>query len=151
MAHRLCDPGSDHAGVPDRLDARASAGWGSAAMNEPTAEPTATAPASLRGRRVVTADGVLLGEVDGETASHVRVHTPGGDAPDDYLWVPRDYIRLVEDDEVHLHRARADLHDAVLSLSPGEQREFASLKLPISIGRHRWLRERPEAAGRDRP
>jgi hypothetical protein len=112
-------------------------------MNEPGAELTVATPASLRGRRVVTADGVLLGAVDGETASHVRVHTPDGNAPDDYLWVPRAYIRLVEDDELHLHRERADLHDAVLSLSPGEQREFASLKLPFRIGRHRWLGERP--------
>jgi hypothetical protein len=117
-------------------------------MNDPSTEMTVATPASLRGRRVVTADGILLGEVAGETASHLRVHTADGDAPDDYLWVPRAAIRLIEDDELHLDRERADLHDAVLSLSPGEQREFASLQLPIRIGRQRWLNERQESAGR---
>ncbi len=120
-------------------------------MNEPAAGLIVANSASLRGRRVVTADGILLGEVDGQTDTHLRVRTPDAEAPDGHLWVPRMYIRLIEDDELHLDRERADLHDAVLSLSPGEQREFASLGVTINLGRHRWLGERRERAGDTAP
>jgi hypothetical protein len=41
---------------------------------------------------------------------------------------------------VRLSRERADLHDAVLAMPPGEQREFGTLLLNVRIGRERSLR-----------
>lgn len=95
---------------------------------------------SLRGRRVVTADGVTLGMVDGETESHIRVMMRHSDAPEGHVWLPRVMMQDVERRTIRLNRNRADLHDAVLSLSPGEQREYATLGLTATrLGRARGL------------
>lgn len=108
-------------------------------MNEPTTGE------SLRDMRVVTADGIELGDVDGETDTHIRVHTEPTDLPEDHLWLPRALVGEIGGRTVRISRRRADLHDAVLSLSPGEQREYATLGTSIRIGRARWLGDRQEA------
>jgi hypothetical protein len=103
-------------------------------MNEPaTGEP-------LKGRRAITADGVDLGVVDAETETHLRVHAEDSDAPDRHLWLPKEMVDQVAAGTVSLNRRRADLHDAVFSLPPGQQREYATLEPTVKIGRERWLK-----------
>ena len=103
------------------------------AMNEPAVE------GEMKGKTVVTADEIELGEVEAETASHIRVRCFADDVAGGYLWLPKQMVRGVEGDAVHLDRLRAELHDAVLALSPGEQREFGTLGLSVRIGRLRGL------------
>jgi len=102
-------------------------------MNEPLTEST------LKGKVVVTADGIELGEVEAEAGTHLRLRSTGGDAPSSQLWLPKAMIEESDGDVIRLNRQRADLHDAVLSLSPGQQREFASLGLNLHMGRLRGL------------
>ena len=101
-------------------------------MNEP-------AERELKGRTVISADGIEIGEVEAETASHIRVRMPHPDNPGGFIWLPKETVSGVEGGAVHLSRLRAELHDAVLALSPGEQREFATLGLSVRIGRQRGL------------
>jgi hypothetical protein len=103
-------------------------------MNDPAADE------ALKGKRVITSDGIDLGEVDGETASHLRVRSEISDAPENHLWVPRDMVDRITRGAVHLNRRRADLHDAVFALSPGQQRAYATLEPTVRIGRDRWLK-----------
>jgi hypothetical protein len=95
---------------------------------------------TLKGRRVITADGVELGAVDAETETHLRVHAQDSDAPDRHLWLPKTMVDQTATGTVSLNRRRADLHDAVFSLPPGQQREYATLEPTVKIGRERWLR-----------
>jgi len=94
---------------------------------------------TLRGKRVVTADGIELGGVDGEAETHIRVLAEATDLPGEHLWLPRAYVEDVTGRTIRLSRRRAELHDAVLQLSPGEQREYATLNAQVRIGRQRWL------------
>lgn len=103
-------------------------------MNEPATGET------FKGRRVITSDGVELGGVDAETETHLRVRAEDSDAPDLHLWLPKMMMGDVTAGTIALNRRRADLHDAVFSLSPGQQREYATLEPTVKIGRERWLR-----------
>lgn len=108
-------------------------------MDEHTSIATITNE-PLRGRRVFTADRVYLGPVDGDTESHIRVRTHDGDAPGGHLWLARTMIQDIGPRTIRLNRERADLHDAVLSLSPGEQREYQTLGVTTArLGRARGL------------
>lgn len=102
-------------------------------MNQPAAGEM------LRGVRVITSDGVDLGTVDAETETHLRVRAADSDAPDQHLWLPKLMVAETAAGTVSLNRRRADLHDAVFSLPPGQQREYATLESTVKIGRARWL------------
>jgi hypothetical protein len=108
-------------------------------MNEPASD------GALKGKHVITADGIDLGEVDGETSSHIRVRSEVSDAPEHRLWLPRMMVVETTRSAVHLNRRRADLHDAVFGLSPGQQRAYATLEPTVRIGRERWLGSNPVA------
>ncbi len=90
------------------------------------------------GQMVVSADGLPVGQIEAETPTHLNVRT-GGDAPSGHIWLPRRMIESVTDDTVRLNVPRAAIHEAVLSLSPGQQREFATLGVNVKIGRARGL------------
>jgi hypothetical protein len=94
---------------------------------------------ALRNRRVVTSDGIDLGEVDGASDTHIRVLSESSDAPERHLWLPTAMVDEVSVTTVRLNRRRADLHDAVFALSPGQQRAYATLEPTVKIGRDRWL------------
>jgi hypothetical protein len=111
-------------------------------MNEPATDDRIDEPragTALMGKRVVTADGVDLGTIEGETDTHLRVRTEQTDLPEGLIWIPKTMIAETVGDSMTLDRIRSDLHDAVLALSPGEQREFASLGFNVRIGRARGL------------
>lgn len=111
-------------------------------MNEPTSDSSIVEPvveSNLSGRAVITADGETIGPVEAETSTHLRVRAVGDDLAIDQLWVPKDMIGSVDGDTVRLTRERADLHDAVLAMPPGQQREFGTLSLNLRIGRMRGL------------
>ena len=111
-------------------------------MNGPANDSSIAEPvveSNLSGRTVITADGEAIGLVEAETATHLRVHAVGNDLSVDQLWVPKDMVGSVEGEWVRLTRERADLHDAVLAMPPGQQREFGSLSLNLRIGRMRGL------------
>jgi hypothetical protein len=111
-------------------------------MNEPASEGAVTEPvveSALRGKTVVTDDDVELGEVDGETDTHLRVRAVGSDIPGGQLWLPKAMVREVAGDTITLSRARADLHDAVLAMPPGQQHEYGTLGLSLHLGRMRGL------------
>lgn len=88
---------------------------------------------------VVSADDVTLGRVDGVTETHINVRTPMGDSPTRSLWLPRAMIVTIDADVIRLRVERADLHEAVYCMSPGQQREYATLGLGVRIGRARGL------------
>ena len=90
------------------------------------------------GQTVISADGITVGRIDADSPTHVRVRTRA-DAQTDHLWLPKGMVRSVEGDTVHLNALRADLHEAVLSLPPGQQREFGTLGLNVRIGRARGI------------
>jgi hypothetical protein len=95
---------------------------------------------ALKEKAVVTADGVELGRIDAITATHVRLHTPDDMVVSSQLWLPRTMIAGIEGDLVRLNRERGQIHDAVYSLAPSQQREYATLNLGIRVGRERGLR-----------
>jgi hypothetical protein len=94
---------------------------------------------ALQGKLVVTADDDVIGPVEVVTDTHLRVRADDSDRAGDQLWIPRSLVDAVDGETVRLNRERADLHDAVLSMPPGEQREFGSLLLNLRIGRERTL------------
>jgi hypothetical protein len=111
-------------------------------MNEATTDSADTdldVASALTGKMVVTADGETIGPVEGETKTYLRVRADASDAPGGQLWLPKRLVDRVDQETVRLNRDRADLHDAVLSMPPGEQREFGSLMLNVRIGRTRGL------------
>lgn len=111
-------------------------------MNETTDDSRAADPeveSALTGKMVITADDEAIGPVEAETSAYLRVRADGSDAPSGQLWLPKAMVERVERESVRLNRERADLHDAVLSMPPGEQREFGSLLLNLRIGRTRGL------------
>jgi hypothetical protein len=87
---------------------------------------------------VVSADGLPVGPIEAETPTHLNVRT-NGDAPTGQIWLPRTMIASVAEDTVRLNVPRAAIHEAVLSLPPGQQREFATLGVNIKVGRARGL------------
>jgi hypothetical protein len=95
---------------------------------------------ALKGKLVITADDVVIGPVEVVTDAHLRVRADDSDAPGGQLWIPRTLVDRVDGGVVRLNRERAGLHDAVLAMPPGEQREFGSLLLKVRIGRERSLR-----------
>jgi hypothetical protein len=111
-------------------------------MNEPDNNSSIVEPvveSELAGRTVITADGDVIGPVEAETETHLRVRAAASDAGIGQLWLPKDMIGSVDRESVRLTRERADLHDAVLAMPPGQQREFGSLSLNLRIGRMRGL------------
>lgn len=88
---------------------------------------------------VVSADDVLVGRVDGVTETHINVRTPMGDSPTRQLWIPCSMIASADADTICLSVERAELHEAVYCMSPGQQREYATLGLGVRIGRERGL------------
>jgi hypothetical protein len=91
------------------------------------------------GMAVISADGITVGTVDAQTDTHISVRTDGGDAPNGQIWVPKWMIATVEGETIRLNVIRADLHEAVLSLPPGQQRAFETLGLKVKIGRARGV------------
>src|SRR5688572_16498380 len=91
------------------------------------------------GMTVVSADGVTVGVVEGGTDSHIGVRCDEADAPGGQMWLPRRMVARVEGETVFLNRERADLHEAVYALPPGQQRAFETLSLGIKIGRARGV------------
>ena len=94
---------------------------------------------ALQGKLVITADDETIGPVEVVTDTYLRVRADGSDSPGGQLWIPRAIVDRIDGETVRLNRERADLHDAVLSMPPGEQREFGSLLLTVRIGRERTL------------
>lgn len=90
------------------------------------------------GQMVISADGLPVGQIEAETPTHLNVRTDG-DAPTGQIWLPRRMIESVTDDVVRLNVPRTAIHEAVFSLSPGQQREFATLGANVKIGRARGL------------
>lgn len=88
---------------------------------------------------VVSADGVTVGTQEAATDSHIGVRCPETDAPGGQLWLPRTMIARVEDATIRLNRNRAELHEAVYALPPGQQRAFETLGLNVKIGRARGM------------
>lgn len=107
-------------------------------MNDSTTDG-AGAESDLQGKLVITADDETIGPVEGVTDTYLRVRADDSDAPGSQLWIPRSLVDRVEGALVRLTPERADLHDAVLAMPPGEQREFGTLLLNIRIGRERTL------------
>ncbi|MGE0541622.1 MAG: DUF2171 domain-containing protein [Dehalococcoidia bacterium] len=97
------------------------------------------AESDLKGKLAVTADDTTIGPVEVVTDAYLRVRADDSDAPGGQLWIPRTLVDRVDGAIVRLNRERADLHDAVLAMPPGEQREFGSLLLKVRIGRERSL------------
>lgn len=94
---------------------------------------------SSAGRQAITADGIVLGPVEADTESHLRIRLIEGDAPGGQIWVPRAWVGGVEGGAVRINRVRADLHEAVLAMPPGQQREFDTLGITVNIGRRRGV------------
>ena len=105
------------------------------------------------GMTVVSADGIAIGRVEADAETHLRVRVEHGDAPDGQIWIPKTMVRGVEGDAVHLNRIRADLHEAVFAMPPGQQREFSTLAITLNVGRTRGLRNEgtPEISLNDEP
>lgn len=105
------------------------------------------------GMIVVSADGVAIGPLEADADTHLRVRVEQGDAPAGQIWVPKAMVRGVEGNAVHLNRIRADLHEAVLAMPPGQQREFSTLAITLNVGRTRGLRNEgaPEISLNDEP
>jgi len=107
-------------------------------MNDATTD-SAGAESALQGKLVITADDEMIGPVEVVTDSYLRVRADDSDVPGSQLWIPRSLVNRVEGELVRLTRERANLHDAVLAMPPGEQREFGTLLLNVRIGRERTL------------
>ena len=105
------------------------------------------------GMIVVSADGVAIGPVEADMETHVRVRVEQGDAPGGQMWIPKAMVRGVEGNTVRLNRIRGDLHEAVLAMPPGQQREFSTLAITLNVGRTRGLRKEgtPEISLNDEP
>jgi hypothetical protein len=95
------------------------------------------------GQMVVSADGLPVGQIEAETPTHLNVRTDG-DAPTGQLWLPRRMIESVTDGIVRLNVPRWAIHEAVFSLPPSQQREFATLGVNVTIGRARGLGLEPQ-------
>jgi hypothetical protein len=111
-------------------------------MNETVREGAVDEPAiesAHRGKTVVTEDGLTLGTVEAETETHLRVRADESAVAGGQLWLPKEMMAGVAGSTVRLNRERADLHDAVLAMPPGQQREFGTLSLNVRIGRARGL------------
>jgi hypothetical protein len=107
-------------------------------------DPTGTGGAGrgneLTGREVITRDRVPVGRVESVTDTHLSVRTPeSSDAPGGQLWVPKALIATADAENVYLTAERADLHEAVLALPPGQQREFQTLGFIGRLGRARGM------------
>lgn len=103
------------------------------------AEELATAKEARPGMRVVSADGDELGTVQALASTHIRVGPVGGGAAGMFLWIPKTMIHTTSGDLLTLNVNRAEMHDAVFEMSPGEQREYATLGLHVKLGRARGL------------
>ena len=91
-------------------------------------------------RPVLSDDGITVGRVERVTATHLSVRTPEeSDAPGDQLWIPRDQVRTVDNEAVYLRVNRAEIHEAVLALPPGQQREYETLAFQGRLGRNRGM------------
>lgn len=79
----------------------------------------------VAGDTVVCADDVVLGVVEADEATHLRVrraeHPP-------IVWVPKMLVAGVEPGVVRLLLPRDDLHDGVIALAPARQREYGTLE-----------------------
>lgn len=84
-----------------------------------------TAGSAAVGDQVICADGVPLGRVEGDEGTHLRVRRS---AAPPLVWVPKSLIAGVEAGTVRLLLARDDLHDGIIALAPGRQREFGTLE-----------------------
>src|SRR5262245_38384940 len=91
------------------------------------------------GMTVISSDGVTVGTVDTQTETHVSVHVDAGDAPNGQMWLPKRMIEAIDGETVRLNVRRDDLHEAVFSLPPGQQRSYDTLGLKVKIGRARGV------------
>lgn len=79
----------------------------------------------MAGDCVVCADDVELGVVEGDEGTHLRIRRP--ERPP-IVWVPKTLIAATAANVVRLMLPRDDLHDGVIALSPGRQREYGTLE-----------------------
>ncbi len=92
------------------------------------------------GDRVICSDGEPLGVVERDEDTHLRVRRP--ESPP-IVWVAKSLIAGVSDGMVTLLLPRDDLHDGVIALPPGRQREYGTLETVSLLVR----RMRAEHAG----
>jgi hypothetical protein len=84
-----------------------------------------TSQAPVTGDQVICADGVVLGTVEADEGSHLRLRRA---AQPPVIWVAKTLIASAEDGAVHLLLPRDDLHDGIIALPPARQREFGTLE-----------------------
>jgi hypothetical protein len=105
-----------------------------------TSERSEAAASDVRdGLTVVSADGIVVGTVAGQTGSHIHVRAEASDSPTGEMFLPRGLIDSVAGDLLRLNIERADIHEAVYCLPPGQQREFETLIPRVRLGRARGL------------
>jgi hypothetical protein len=86
---------------------------------------TTPAPAQA-GDTVVCADDVPLGVVEADEGTHLRVRRPREQPP--LVWVDKHLIAGTSGGSVRLLVNRDELHDGVICMPPGRQREYATLE-----------------------
>jgi hypothetical protein len=85
-----------------------------------------TTPASAQaGDFVICADDVPLGVVEADEGTHLRVRRPREQPP--LVWVDKHLIAGMSG-SVRLLVNRDELHDGVICMPPGRQREYATLE-----------------------
>lgn len=99
----------------------------------------ASPQAPVVGDQVICADGVVLGTVEADEGTHLRVRRV---AQPPVVWVAKSLIARTDDATVHLLLPRDALHDGVIALPPARQREYGTLEA-LSL-----LVRRARAAGR---
>lgn len=77
------------------------------------------------GDQIICADGEPLGTVQADEVTHLRVLRDDGKG---IAWLPKIAVRGIGNGVVRLWVGRDDLHDSVIGLSPGRQREFLTLE-----------------------
>lgn len=87
------------------------------------------------GTMVITLDGVCLGTFESDEGTHLKVRLADADTPVHSIFVPKRMVSSMGDGEIRLRVERADIHDAVYALPPGEQREYSTLGNVRPLGR----------------
>ena len=97
------------------------------------------------GDQIICADEEPLGTVQADDGTHLRLERDDGGG---VAWLPKIAVKGVHNGVVRLWVGRDDLHDAVIGLSPGRQREYLTLE-GLSILVHQaqqGLRPLPDVA-----
>ena len=101
--------------------------------HQPMSEPhQADTPAPASAIVVVCADDVVLGTVEADEGSHLRLRRSSPPSP---AWVAKSLIAYATPDSIRLLVGRDDLHDSVLALPPARQREYGTLEAVSLLAR----------------